>query len=977
MATETNGSVAGRGVTTVLPWIVGAGAFLVYAITLDRWVSLYSLGTVARVSGWTWQPELYHPLTTVVLWPLALLPEAWLPLALNLLTAACAALVLVLLARTVALLPHDPLPGSPSNHTRLLAKLAPRTAWMAPVLAVMACGLQSTFWEHATSGTGEMIDLLLFAYIIRCLLEFRTDRKEFWLTRAGFLYGAGMADNWALIVYLPLFIIAILRLNGLQALKFSYRIPNPRFLLGVSLWTLAGLSLYLLLPGLSSLSSVRHLDFWAALKDNLRFQKENLNLFLRRGLGLLALATFLPLLAISFRWKFSPARSGDDNALGLVITRAAIHFVHAGLLAASLWLMLDPPFSPRTLGYGASPLAQYYLSALVAGYCSGYFLAIASQAQVRRSRRRVQVPGRVRFPSASLAVPVVCTLLVAVPLALVLRNVSQIRATNGPALREFARQFYNALPAGKSVMLSDDPTELYLLRAELGAHEQRKAALLLDTRWLGSGPYQSFMARQFKARWPAAPGTNRFEEPKSANPLELLGALSTNEPLAYLHPRFDYCFERFVERPSGAIHLLLERPPKEAIGQRLDERIADTNEQYWQQQWTASLQALAGQAGVRGCQPPRWAARLFDSLYLRTEQNRTASYLAAAYARSLNYWGVQMQRLGRWKDAGLWFQRALALNSANLSAQINLEFNQRHQRGDPARLALDTVEVRFADLFGKYRAWEPAVKDNGPVDEPTFLCPTASFLWAERNYHQAAGEFLRCVELAPDWLEPKLGLADCYVVLSDFANGLRLAESLSAADPPLNGMDEAKLVSCRARALQGLGRRKEAASCIESFVRQHQEQPDVLTAATRLYLQCEQFALALAMLDQLLSREPNNPEFLQSKGIAHIGLWQYDAAIANLTRALSLDPSNPGARINRAIACFRAGQLDAARADYQELLKRFPNAFQVLFGLAEIASRQQDTNGAIEFYERYLANGVPESEEYNLVSYRLKRLQAR
>jgi tetratricopeptide (TPR) repeat protein len=131
------------------------------------------------------------------------------------------------------------------------------------------------------------------------------------------------------------------------------------------------------------------------------------------------------------------------------------------------------------------------------------------------------------------------------------------------------------------------------------------------------------------------------------------------------------------------------------------------------------------------------------------------------------------------------------------------------------------------------------------------------------------------------------------------------------------------------------------------------------------------------MLDQLLSREPNNPEFLQSKGIAHIGLWQYDAAIANLTRALSLDPSNPGARINRAIACFRAGQLDAARADYQELLKRFPNAFQVLFGLAEIASRKQDTNAAIEFYERYLANGVPESEEYNLVSYRLKRLQAR
>jgi tetratricopeptide (TPR) repeat protein len=977
MATEANGPAVGRFVTAVLPWIVGVGAFLVYGLTLDPWVSLYSLGTVARVSGWTWQPELYHPLTAVVLWPFGLLPEAWIPLALNLFTAACAALVLVLLARTVALLPHDPSPGGGGAQSSPLATLAPRTAWMAPVLAVMACGLQSTFWEHAASGTGEMIDLLLFAYIVRCLLEFRTDRNESWLTRSAFLYGAGMANNWALIVYLPLFIVAIFRLNGLQESKFSYRILNPRFLLGLCLWGLAGLSLYLLLPGLCSLSSVHHLGFWTALKGNLRFQKENVRLFLRTGLGLLALTTYLPLLAISFRWKLNPSQSGDDNALGRLITRAAIHVVHAVFLAASLWLMLDPPFSPRTLGYGASPLAHYYLSALVAGYCAGYFLAIASQAQTPRSRSRVQMPGGVQDLPTSLAISAVWALLVAVPLALTLRNLSQIRATNGPALREFARQSYNALPAGKSVVLSDDPTELYLLRAEQASRGRSKAALLLDTRWLGSGQYQDFVARRFKARWPATPGTNRFEELKPPSPLALLSALSTSEPLFYLHPSFDYCFEPFAERSSGPIRRLLARPATEALGQGLDEHTAATNEQYWQQRWTTSLQALARQTGERGCQPSLWVSRLFTSLHLKAEQNRTMSFLGAAYARCLNDWGVRMQRLGQWKEAGLWFQRALELNPANLSAQINLEYNQRHQRGDPAPLIREAVEVQFADLFRKYRTWEPAVRDNGPVDEPTYLCRTAGFLWVERNHRQAAGEFLRCVELAPDWLEPKLGLAESYVILGDFANGMRLAETLSSANPPLTGLDEARLVSCRARALQGLGRRKEATACIEGFVRQHQEQPEVLSTAMQLYLQCEQYALALPLLDQLLSREPDNPGFLQSKGIAHIGLWQWDAAIATLTRALALDPSNPGARINRAIARLHAGHLEDARADYQELLKRFPNAFQVLYGLAEIASRKQDTNTAIEFYQRYLANGLPESDEYKLVSYRLKSLQPR
>jgi tetratricopeptide (TPR) repeat protein len=577
---------------------------------------------------------------------------------------------------------------------------------------------------------------------------------------------------------------------------------------------------------------------------------------------------------------------------------------------------------------------------------------------------------------ASLTISAVWVLLVAVPLALTLRNLGQIRATNGSAPREFAREACNALPAGKSVVLSDNEAELYLVRAELAAQGQTRAALLLDTRWLGLRQYQSFMARQFQAWWPVTPGTNRLEEPPSPTPVALLSALSTNEPLAYLHPSLDYCFERFAERPSGAIHLLLERPPEDAIGQRLDERTAATNEQYWQQRWTASLQALAAQAGGRGCQPPRWVARLFDSVHLRAEQNRTASYWGAQYARSLDYWGVQMQRLGRWQEAGLWFQRALELNPANLSAQINLEYNQRHQRGDPARLTRETVEVQFADLFGKYRTWEPAVRDNGPVDEPTYLFRTAIFLSVEQNYHQAADAFLRCSELAPDWREPKLGLAESYVFLGDFTNGLRLAESLQAG-PPLIGLDEATLVSCRARALQGLGRRKEAASCIESFVRQHREEPEVLSTAVKLYLRRGHYAVALEMLDQLLVREPNNPGFVLRKGIAQMELWQYRAAIVTLTLALSLDPSNPEARIRRASCCLRAGQLDAARADYQELLDRFPNKFQVLFGLAEIASRKQETNAAVAFYQRCLANCVPESEEYNLVSYRLKRLQAR
>jgi hypothetical protein len=35
------------------------------------------------------------------------------------------------------------------------AYLTTRSAWLPPVLAVLVCGLQFTFWEHATNFTGE------------------------------------------------------------------------------------------------------------------------------------------------------------------------------------------------------------------------------------------------------------------------------------------------------------------------------------------------------------------------------------------------------------------------------------------------------------------------------------------------------------------------------------------------------------------------------------------------------------------------------------------------------------------------------------------------------------------------------------------------------------------------------------------------------------------------------------------------------
>ena len=198
-----------------LPWVVGAAALAVYLATLNHWVTPGSLALIARVNGWEWQSTISQPLLYILTFPFRWLPAGWVPLALNLFTAVGAALTLMTLARSVALLPHDRLEEQRSLVENEQGLLTLRGAWVPVVLAAVALGLQLTFWEQAIAATGELLDLLLFAYIIRCLLEHRRDERPAWLDRAAFLFGCGMANNWGMVPFLPLFILALLRTKRL------------------------------------------------------------------------------------------------------------------------------------------------------------------------------------------------------------------------------------------------------------------------------------------------------------------------------------------------------------------------------------------------------------------------------------------------------------------------------------------------------------------------------------------------------------------------------------------------------------------------------------------------------------------------------------------------------------------------------------------------------------------------------------------
>ena len=473
MADTPNVASGRRFATAILPWVIGGAALVGCGLTLNHWVSLHSLPVVARVCGWEWQPQMQQPLAFVVFYPFRSLPQTWTPVALNIFTALCAAGALALLARSVALWPQDRTRPQWWREKDEFGVLSVSTAWLPPLVAVLACGLQLTFWENATSASGELLDLLIFAWVIRALLEFRISQKQGWLSSAAFFYAAGMADNWIFIACLPAFLAAILWLKGFDLFEL-------RFLARMFAWTAAGLCLFLLLPLLHGRSAGDHLEFWAALKSELRVQRNSLIYFPRGTLAALAFMAGVPVLAMSICWRGKNPNFADDSLVGSILAKGIFHFVHAVFLLFSLWLMLDSPFSPRRIGYGQPLLTQYYLSSLVIGYCVGYFLLVGT----------VDVPKFVAFPVMLLLGLLLCV----VPAALIWRNLDQVRTTNGPVLRKFARQLYDSLPPGKSVVLSDDPGLLFLLRAELATGTGDKAPLLLDTRAVVFSQYQRYLS---------------------------------------------------------------------------------------------------------------------------------------------------------------------------------------------------------------------------------------------------------------------------------------------------------------------------------------------------------------------------------------------------------------------------------------------------------------------------------------------------
>lgn len=820
---------------TRLPWLIAGGVLLLYLVSLNRWLRAENLGEVAQALGWDWLPHLKGPLLMLLTQPLRWLPSGIQPVALSGFSAVLAALNVALLARCVALLPFDRTREARQRERSDFALLSNRWSWVAPVFGALTLGLSLTFWEHATAFSGEMLDLLLFGWVVHSLLRYRLSEQEGALYQAAFVYGLAITNNYAMIAFLPCFLVALLWIRGFA----FFRLGFLGRMLGLGV---AGTLLYLLLP--ASEMGRTGLGFLELLRATLAAQRNALLSFPPWILLILSFTTFLPVLLIGIRW---PVNVGDTSEAGAVAMTFFMRLTHGVMLAGSLSVLLGARWGPRELGMGRALLPLHFLAALAVGYYSGYLLLVfGSTGKRSRGRSASNTP-----LLGGLLTVLVLAAAVAAPVFLLVKHYPAIRKQDGSFLARFASLAVRQVPADGGFLVSDNRFELLLAEAAL-RHEGRGGRhVLMLSSTLPYPTYHEQMARRFPGRWPAVADEETAGSGYSKISLAgyFAGIVASNQ-VHYLNPSAGYYFEQVELTPRGLTFDVTLRPTDVTRESVLSSGQLDANEAFWDEATTALPLGVATEGELAG-----------------------VTYARRMIARGLAHWGVALQRHGRLEAAAKRFQQILKLEPDNLPARSNAEFNRALLAGQLPPLELS----RPLSPAEKELTWWNLVSVYGPPDDGIWTFRLGRMLAGQSYFRQALPELRRVHELYPE--NPYADIWHRSIEALSWLGEGELERALTVAsavvqDHPDSGTALSTLAQVHLY-------RRDSTNALAALSRQLRINPDDTSALLNegaLRIQVGDFAGAVVSMDRLLALQPENAPARLNRAIARLQTDQLDAA---------------------------------------------------------------------------------------------------
>lgn len=916
---------------------MGIASFVLYLITMPQWLTLKSVGMVSRVGGWLWWlPQVDQPLTHLVTLPFGSLSPGNLPKILNIFTSVCGAMVVGLLAHSICLLPADRTRYQRIRERNESGLLSLRFAWLPPIAGAAALALNLTFWEHAFAFTGEMINLLSFAYLVHALLIHRLDKKDWKVFIAAFVLGASTANDWAFIAWTPLFCLIVLVMKKRQFFTAKFLLPSAGlFLLGTCL--------YFVMPLKGLGESTGTTGFWDAVLFQLKYQKGFLFGLPKYVILIVGLTSLLPALVVGIRW---PSNIGDVSILGAFLTHALFFIVNLMFLVVIGWVMFDPFFSPREIGLGLSWLSFTYLGALAFGYYLGFFQLLLSLPPSDKLFGRAK---KIWPILTKLGTPLTGLVALGLPIALFFHNSPSIKIATSDHLERAVAGLASTLPDEKGIVVSDQGELLALTTAWLKRERRGEDLIMVDERTLSKKSYHKQLSELHGERWPSTFDDERFVEPLDSRLTQtLIGQLGTKEPLFFLAPQVGKQFLEYgASLPSGFAFKSAPYPLSKDRAPTLTAEDLAVELGFWESQ-KELIDSVAGSDFYQD------------------------QWIAALISRSANSLGVQLAKIDRTDEALTYFQIALDLWGSNLPALINLTYHQEINTGDE----LAKTQQLVSQFLASNLQWAQIHKTQGPVDHPDLCISLASQLSEFSYYKQASVQQARAGELVPESPIPHIALAQTYQNARVTQNALKIIEETrnKYADK-LSITNTWDLIRIEALSYLYQTNAVKAESVLKEAVAKYPSASIFPRTLANIYLTTGQYSKASTQLDQQLLINPEDTHALLNKAALLLEEKKVDEAEEMLNRLLTLDFRSEPGLLNRSILHMSRKDYGAARKDLTRLKAINPNVELLYFYLGEINASQGFTEAAIENFSEYLQR-TPNGGKASIAKGYLDRLES-
>jgi tetratricopeptide (TPR) repeat protein len=337
---------------------------------------------------------------------------------------------------------------------------------------------------------------------------------------------------------------------------------------------------------------------------------------------------------------------------------------------------------------------------------------------------------------------------------------------------------------------------------------------------------------------------------------------------------------------------------------------------------------------------------------------------------------VDLQKANNFAEASKQFELAVALNTNNIPAALNLEYN--HARGTPA--AKENAQRNLAqDFFGQYRSWDGILSENGPFDVPEFLYFEGQAFLQQFLVRQACDEFKRAGELDPTNAIPKLSLIGALIHGKWLDEAHKHVAELEAATNITSKAQKLDLISMQAAIYFGRQETNRAEQTLRAAIEMYPKEAGFYESLNELYRASGQWSKAVEILNPLVTQMPTNAMLRMQRADLAFNAGDTNMAIADLDAALQVDPSLVDASLFRVFIAIQQKDFTKALALVDGLLERNNQNAQAWTYKGIIHMEQKEDEKSIEAFTKSLKfepNNVTTVRNRAIVNLRAGHLKA-